>query len=120
MALEEAKYRVDKDPSTSEPFIVAMSYRWLEPGHPDRCRHHLQIVAKVLRQYMRQVVSERCANLAEFGLFWDFASLPQVSTCVRLLGSLWAAFKLPGDSALAFIPTCACLTARGHAISHEP
>ena len=85
VAVEEAKYRVAQDTgdgSTRTPFIAALSYRWLERGHPDQCRHHLQIVAKVLRMYMSEVdgkVRRREANLKDFGFFWDFASLPQVS-----------------------------------------
>ena len=83
VAVEEAKYRVDKMAGTATPFIAALSYRWLERGHPDQCRHHLPIVTKVLRLYMKQLddeLREKRASLKEFGLFWDFASLPQVST----------------------------------------
>ena len=84
MALKEATHRVDKHSmfAADIPFIVALSYRWLERGHPDRCRHHLQIVAKVLREYVQHAAYQmrQGANLEEFGFFWDFASLPQVST----------------------------------------
>ena len=104
MALEEAKYRVAKFASTDAPFIAALSYRWLEPGHPDRCRHHLQIVAKILRQFMQALAEEkgyRPADLKDFGFFWDFASLPQVSAACEnshhLVFVCQPAFELPSS-----------------------
>ena len=45
-------------------FMHALSYRWLEPGHPDKKRHHLKIVAKVLPNY--ETVSVKVGKLSSY------------------------------------------------------
>ena len=65
-------------------FFVALSYRWLTPGHPDPARFHLKIVAAVLKDHFK-VLEGLCygTGYGDFGfradvaMFWDFGSLHQ-------------------------------------------
>jgi hypothetical protein len=68
--------------------FVALSYRWLDPKHPDPNGFHLGIVASVAELYLNlkggyesQLTTafreHGLRGLTEFALFWDFASLHQ-------------------------------------------
>ena len=64
-ALKEIDERA-KHIETSK-FLFVLSYRWLQPGHPDPYRHHLNIVGKFLALATEE--------FGDVGLFWDFLSL---------------------------------------------
>ena len=74
-------------------FLNVISYRWLQPGHPDRSGHHLRIVVALVRKMVasREVWSKDedgwkngcfCEMVSyatdDVALFWDFLSLPQL------------------------------------------
>ena len=50
--------------------IIAISYPWLTPSHPDPLGEHLQLVARVLSALAKSASSV-------WGVFWDFGSLHQ-------------------------------------------
>ena len=68
-------------------FLNVISYRWLQPGHPDRSGHHLRIVVALVRKMVasrefwrldksrKELISYATDDVA---LFWDFLSLPQL------------------------------------------
>ena len=66
-ALKEIDKRA-KHIETSK-FLFVLSYRWLQSGHPDPYRHHLNIVCKFLALATKE--------FGDVGLFWDFLSLCQ-------------------------------------------
>ena len=66
-ALKEIDERA-KHIETSK-FLFVLSYRWLQSGHPDPYRHHLNIVCKFLALATKK--------FGDVGLFWDFLSLYQ-------------------------------------------
>lgn len=51
---------------------IVISYGWLSKKHPDPRGFHMKNVQKYLRKHKAYVTW-----LQEFGVFWDFASLPQ-------------------------------------------
>jgi len=54
--------------------LVVLSYPWLSPQHPDPDGHHWRMV----RQYLAKHVAQwYCETGSKFGVFWDYASLPQ-------------------------------------------
>ena len=64
--------------------FVALSYRWLSADHPDPDGFHLAIIAEVAALYLKNsgltyvfIRADLDPALADFALFWDFASLPQ-------------------------------------------
>mmetsp|Transcript_51488 Transcript_51488/g.149575 ORF Transcript_51488/g.149575 Transcript_51488/m.149575 type:complete len:415 (+) Transcript_51488:58-1302(+) len=52
--------------------VIVISYGWLSRKHPDPAGFHMRNVQKYLQKHKEQVTW-----MSEFGLFWDFASLPQ-------------------------------------------
>merc|ERR1719210_494572 len=53
-----------------------VSYPWLTQQHPDPTGFHFQTI----RQYLTKHVAALSTDAEEFGVFWDFASLPQRSS----------------------------------------
>ena len=66
-ALTQIKLRADL--MDQAKFLFVLSYRWLQPEHPDPHRHHLTIVCRIL--------SLAIDAFGDVGLFWDFLSLCQ-------------------------------------------
>lgn len=63
--------------------LVVLSYPWLRKGHPDPTGFHFRLV----RQYLaKHVAFFSNPGADDFGVFWDFAALPQPGThCCRNL-----------------------------------
>ena len=59
--------------------IIAISYPWLTPSHPDPQGEHLQLVARVLATLFRGTsrLQQRARRAGRWGVFWDFGSLHQ-------------------------------------------
>lgn len=55
--------------------IIALSYGWLHPDHPDPQRAHLERVVHVLRAFIK--ADKDCGRSGEFGVVWDYMSLYQ-------------------------------------------
>lgn len=54
--------------------IIAVSYCWGSPDHPDEGGEQLRLVANILGQQFRD---KYCAHFPDMGVFWDWASLYQ-------------------------------------------
>eukprot|EP00450_Noctiluca_scintillans_P011817 CAMPEP_0194493822 /NCGR_PEP_ID=MMETSP0253-20130528/11918_1 /TAXON_ID=2966 /ORGANISM="Noctiluca scintillans" /LENGTH=750 /DNA_ID=CAMNT_0039334853 /DNA_START=118 /DNA_END=2370 /DNA_ORIENTATION=+ len=72
-ALRNAAQALDQDMAPGfkgfANVFVALSYRWISADHPDPDGHHLKIVCRAIRSFLR------CVD--DVALFWDFASLFQ-------------------------------------------
>lgn len=66
--------------------LIIMSYPWLSKVHPDPQGfhfHHLQLYLRVHRQHFMNLPKPPGESFIDFGVFWDYASLPQpaISKC---------------------------------------
>jgi hypothetical protein len=62
--------------------VVAVSYPWLSPAHPDPRGHHLRVLCAALRLLCAEpaeasATSKGPGGTQRYGVFIDFASLPQ-------------------------------------------
>ena len=72
-ALRDAAVALDQDIKPGfkgfANLFVALSYRWISADHPDPDGHHLKIVCRAIRFFLKSV--------DDIALFWDFGSLFQ-------------------------------------------
>lgn len=61
--------------STDYWTILAISSCWLDRCHPDPDGHHLQLLVAYLKAFAD--LKETVNHVGDWGLFWDFCSLPQ-------------------------------------------
>jgi len=66
---KEALSRISQSDGLS-PFLLALSYRWLDPVHPDASCHHMKILSRAVHLAMNKLG-------CDIALFWDFCSLHQ-------------------------------------------